>query len=82
MNISGLLITAVEGAEASVVAQLADVTGLEVAHRLPGGRIVATLERETTDDEVAVVRRLYGIDGVVSAVMAYHYFEDETATDR
>jgi nitrate reductase NapD len=51
--------------------------GVEVHGILPDGQIVAVVEAETVNDEVAIVSRLHEVNGVVAVRMAYHNFEDE-----
>lgn len=77
MNISGLLITTNPKKTKKVVESLNRFEKLEIHKILEDGRIVAVLERETTEEEVKVVKELHDIDGVSSVVMAYHYFEEE-----
>jgi len=79
MNISGVLVTAAPGKTERVCKALEAMEGVEVRHTLGDGRMVVVLERESTHDEVKTVRGMYGIEGVISAVMTYHYFEEETA---
>lgn len=77
MNISGLVIMTVPKKTKQVVEKLKDIEGLEIHRVLEDGKIVAVLERESTGEEVNTVRNMYDIDGVITATMAYHHFEEE-----
>jgi len=59
-----------------VALQLATVAGVEVHGVLPDGRIVAVVEADSVNEEVALVSGLQEIDDVISVQMAYHNFED------
>lgn len=78
MNISGVLIATVPEKRDATIAALKGFEGLEIHHVLDDGKIIAVLERENTHEEVKAVRKIYNIEGVISAVMVYHHFEDET----
>lgn len=77
MNVSGILITAKPERRQSVLSSLKGMDGLEVRHVLDDGRIIVVMERETTSDEVSAMKQIHSIDGVITASMAYHYFENE-----
>ncbi len=77
MNVSGIVIMTMPDKTEQVVESLKDFEGLEVHKVLEDGRIVAVLERETTGEEVNAIRSMYDIDGVITATMAYHHFEEE-----
>jgi len=77
MNISGILIAANPAKRQSVLSSLKAMDGLEIRHVLDDGRIVVVMERETTSHEVSAMKEIHCIDGVITALMAYHYFENE-----
>ncbi len=77
MNVSGIVIMTMPDKTGQVVESLKDFSGLEVHKVLKDGKIVAVLERESTGEEVSTIRRMYTIDGVITATMAYHHFEEE-----
>ena len=56
--------------------QLAMVSGVEIHGVLPGGKIVAVLEADTVDGEVALVTELQELEDVISVQLAYHNFEE------
>jgi len=76
MPVSGIVLGCADGCAEVIVARLAAVSGIEVHDVLPDGRIVAVVEADTIDGEVALVSGLQEIDGVVSVQLAYHNFED------
>lgn len=49
---------------------------VEISHVLDDGSLVAVVEAETVDAEVAIVRNLMSLDGVLDVLVAYHNFED------
>jgi len=78
MNISGLLILIDNEKKTELLPALESFPGLELHTVFDNGKIVAILERETTNEEVSAVKELNFMDGVFSAVMVYHNFEEET----
>jgi len=76
MPVSGIVLTCVAASADDVALQLAAVNGIEVHGVLPDGRIVAVVEADTVDEEVALVTGLQEIEGVVSVQLAYHNFDD------
>ena len=78
MNLSGILVVAAPGRLDDVVAGLPALPGVEVHHRDDAGsRVVVVQEATSIDDEVAGIRRIQSLPGVVSAEMVYHYFGDD-----
>lgn len=75
MPVSGIVVTCVAASAERVAAQLTEVKGVEVHGVLEDGRIVAVVEADTVDGEVALVTGLDDIEGVVSVQLAYHNFE-------
>jgi len=75
MPVSGIVVTCMAASAECIALQLAEVNGVEVHGVLPDGRIVAVVEADTVDDEIALVNGLQEIDGVVSVQLAYHNFE-------
>lgn len=76
MPVSGIVLTCVAARVDDVALRIATVHGVEVHGVLPDGRIVAVVEADTVDDEVALVTELQEIEDVISVQMAYHNFED------
>ncbi len=75
MPVSGIVLTCETKRTELVAAQIGALSGVEVYSVLPEGRIVAVIEADTVDAEVALVSDLHGIEGVVSVQLAYHNFE-------
>ena len=76
MPVSGIVLTCIATSTENVARRLAAVSGVEVHGVLPEGKIVAVLEADTVDGEVALVTELQEMDGVVSVQLAYHNFEE------
>lgn len=79
MPVSGIVVTCAPDNTDHVAQQLTGTQGVEVHAALPEGKIVAVLEADSFEDEMALVNRLQGLDGVVSLQLAYHNFEELSA---
>ena len=77
MPVSGVVVSCLQGQADHVAGQISAMDGVEIHGLLPDGQIVAVVEAETVNGEVAIVSRLHELDGVVTVRMAYHNFEDE-----
>ena len=78
MNISAILVVVPAADLDAATARLEALPGVEVRHADPAtGRLLALQEAETVDAEVAGLRRIQALPGVVLAEMVYHYFEDD-----
>lgn len=75
MPVSGIVVTCMAASAESVAGRLAELKGVEVHGVLPDGRIVAVVEADTVDEEVALVSGLEELEGVVSVQLAYHNIE-------
>lgn len=49
---------------------------VEINHVLADSSLVAVVEAESVDAEVAIVKNLMAVDGVLDVLVAYHNFED------
>jgi periplasmic nitrate reductase NapD len=76
MPISSVVISCRHDKAAAVEARLKKMPQLEIHHRLENGRLIAVLETETVDDEVALFKEVMQTDGVFDVRLAYHNFED------
>lgn len=76
MPVSGIVLTCCTGCSDAVAARMAAFAGVEVQGVVPGDRVVAVLEADSVDNEVALVSRLHDVEDVVSVHLAYHNFED------
>lgn len=78
MNISGILVVVAPEQTQATIARLQALPGIDVHHvDAAGGRIVITQEAATIADEVAGLKRIRTLPGIVLAEMSYHYFEDD-----
>ena len=77
MNVSGVLVVAPADRLDAVGGALSLIAGVDVHHvHAETGRLVATIEAETVDEEVQILRRIKTLDGVILAEMVHHHFED------
>lgn len=78
MNISGILVVARPERQTDVIAALGALEGVEI-HQVDeaSGRIVAVQEAEDINAEVAGLRQMKALPGVILAEMVYHYIADD-----
>ena len=76
MPVSGIVVRCLGSCSDSVANQIAALEGVEVHGVMPNGQIIAVIEADTVDGEVALVTELQGIEDVISVQLAYHNFED------
>lgn len=76
MPISGIVVSCRPEEAGGVAEKLAGNQGIEVHGVLADGKIVAVIEADTIDLEVALVNRVQQMEGVISVQLAYHNFED------
>jgi nitrate reductase NapD len=76
MPISGIVVSCRPEEAGGVAEKLAANQGVEVHGVLADGKIVAVIEADTIDAEVALVNGLQQVEGVISVQLAYHNFED------
>jgi len=75
MNLSGILVVTQPTNLDALVALLDQQPGIEVHHTDPSsGRIILVQEAESVDEEVAGLKRLKRLPGIVLAELVYHYF--------
>ena len=77
MNISGVLVKAFPEHIETIEASLNKFDGVEVHGNNSDGRMVVTVERETSGTIADLLVEMQNIPGVLSASMIYHQFEDE-----
>ena len=75
MNIAGVVIHARPEKLAGVEAQLLELPGVEVHATAEDGRMVVTVEDEESRLGDTVMA-FHNVDGVLSASLIYHHFED------
>lgn len=76
MPVSGIVLACTVASVENVALRLAAFSGLEIHGVLPEGKIVAVIEADTVDGEVALVTELQEMEGVISVQLAYHNFEE------
>ncbi len=82
MNISGVIIRSKPRELLRVKELLSEIEGVEVHGVSDDGRMVLTVEGVSDDQLFNTVNDLQNIDGVLSASMVYHHFEDIGANER
>jgi nitrate reductase NapD len=75
MNIAGVVIHARPEKLAGVEAQLLELPGVEIHATAEDGRMVVTVEDEESRMGDTVMS-FHSVDGVLSASLIYHHFED------
>jgi len=79
MNVSGVVVkTSAEDLE-SVIENLKTSGLCEIFFHDERGKIVVTIEGETTSDEMRKMKAIMGLPGVLCADLAYSYSGRETA---
>ena len=81
MNISGVVIHARPEKLAGVEAQLLELPGVEIHATADDGRMVVTVEDEESRLGDTVMA-FHNVDGVLSASLIYHHFEDSEAAQQ
>jgi nitrate reductase NapD len=78
MNISGILVVAKPERLAEVVPALGALPGVEI-HQVDeaSGRVIVVQEAEDIHAEIASVKEIKAVPGVVMAEMVYHYIADD-----
>ncbi len=81
MNIAGVVVHARPENLAGVEAQLLELPGVEIHATAEDGRMVVTVEdRELKESSVGdTVMAFQNVDGVLSASLIYHHFEESEA---
>lgn len=75
MNIAGVVVDALPQQNKVVEQQLLTLNGVEVHAISEQGRMVVTVEGENREHVADVVTAMHGLNGVLSAAMVYHNFE-------
>ena len=75
MNIAGVVVHARPEKLAGVEAQLLELPGVEIHATAEDGRMVVTVEDEESRMGDTVMS-FHSVDGVLSASLIYHHFED------
>jgi len=81
MNISGILVQTKQENTQKVIEQIKANDCCDY-HMHEKGKIVVTIEGEDVSEEIAKLRILEKMEGVISADMVYAYAEDELNAER
>lgn len=79
MNVSGIVVKTTPEHLQEVINAINAVDYCEVHFNDAEGRIVATIEGETTDEQMERMKTIQGIPFVFSASLSYSYCEEEVA---
>ncbi len=74
MNVSSIVIK-IDPDKAELL--LTQLEGLCEIHHQEGAKLIATIEQDTIDDEIRIIRAIEKIDGVSAVEMAFSYSETE-----
>jgi len=77
MIVSGILVMTAPARQPAVCRTLAALPWAEVHQQDATGRMIVTVEAETSDQGLERLKTLKGLPGVLSAEMVIHCFEDE-----
>ncbi|MCW8888983.1 MAG: chaperone NapD [Gammaproteobacteria bacterium] len=77
MNICGILVNARPENVAAVTQRLVAIPGMEVHASSDEGQMVVTLEEFEEDATAEKMLGIQKVEGVISASMIYHHYEDE-----
>jgi nitrate reductase NapD len=76
MNISGVIVHSKPQLQSQVEANLKSIEGVEIHAMKEDGRFVVTVEGESDNRLFDTVNSFQDIEGVLSASMVYHNFEE------
>lgn len=76
MNIAGLIVHSHPHKTAFVKEHLETMPGVEVHAVTENGRIVLTVEEDDSNEMTDIIMRLHNVNGVLSAAMIYHHYEE------
>ena len=78
MNISSAILHVAPAHFEQACATLLGMSGVEIHARSPEGKVVVTLEDDSTNSAADKYVALHGIPGVASVAMVYQYSDDES----
>ena len=81
LHISSIVVHARPEAAAAAAQSIEGMRGAEVHQRLPGGKLIVTLETPNTHDIMQHIERINDLPGVVSTALVYHHWESENEAD-
>ncbi len=77
MNVSSIVVKTVKERLPEVIENINSIDYCEVHFHDPDGKIVATIEGDSINDQVERLKQIQGIPFVFSANLSYSYCEDE-----
>ncbi len=78
MNISSAILHVAPERLDEACEALGRISGVEIHARSPEGKVVVTLEDDSTNSAADKYVALHGIAGVASVAMVYQYSDDES----
>lgn len=81
MNISSVILRALPERYPQLLAQLAEVPGLEVHGVSPDGKLILTLEDTNGNGAADTYVKLHDFEGVLSVSLVYQHSDDELDTE-
>jgi nitrate reductase NapD len=82
MNISGIVVLTKQENLEKVIRQIKKADYCEYHLHSDEGKIIVTIEGESVSDEIAALKKIKQIPGVIAADMVYSYAEDELDRER
>lgn len=79
MAVTGVLVCAMPGRIEKVQSQLMVLPGIEIHATSPEGRMVVTVEGDDERTTGESVRRIYDVEGILSASIVYNHVENNSA---
>jgi nitrate reductase NapD len=76
LHVAGVVVHAAPARMNEVQRALADFPGVEVHAASPAGKLVVTIESDSTAEATALLGAIHRLDGVLSAALVYQHHED------
>ena len=76
-NVSSLVVLCVPSAIARLWEAINAISGAECHYKDESGKIIVTLESQSIEEEIKLLKRIEGLEGVISAQMIYAYHSTE-----
>ena len=76
MNVCGVLVHANPMKLQDMEQALSELEGVELHGTADGGRMIVTVEDTETTFAIDTLSAIHRIDGVISAALVYHHFEE------
>ena len=76
-NVSSLVVLCAPSAIARLWEAVNAISGAECHYKDASGKIIVTLESQSIEEEIKLLKRIEGLEGVISAQMIYAYHSTE-----